>query len=33
MTAATQPIALPGSAHLYSGKVRDRYAPLAPGFG
>ena len=30
MTADTQPIALPGYAHIYSGKVRDLYAPLDP---
>ena len=33
MTADTQPIALPGYAHLYSGKVRDLYAPLDPASG
>ncbi|HEX5521930.1 MAG TPA: phosphoribosylaminoimidazolesuccinocarboxamide synthase [Pedococcus sp.] len=33
MTAATQPIALPGYAHVYSGKVRDLYAPLDPASG
>jgi phosphoribosylaminoimidazole-succinocarboxamide synthase len=33
MTADTQPIALPGYAHVYSGKVRDLYAPLDPVSG
>ena len=33
MTADTQPIALPGYAHIYSGKVRDLYAPLDPASG
>lgn len=33
MTADTQPIALPGYAHIYSGKVRDLYAPLDPVSG
>lgn len=33
MTADTQPITLPGYAHIYSGKVRDLYAPLDPVSG
>ena len=33
MTADTQPIALPGYAHIYSGKVRDLYVPLDPASG
>lgn len=33
MTADTQPITLPGYAHIYSGKVRDLYAPLNPVSG
>lgn len=33
MTADTQPITLPGYAHVYSGKVRDLYAPLDPVSG
>lgn len=33
MTADTQPIALPGYAHVYSGKVRDLYTPLDPVSG
>jgi phosphoribosylaminoimidazole-succinocarboxamide synthase len=33
MTAEAQPIALPGYAHIYSGKVRDLYAPLDPASG
>jgi phosphoribosylaminoimidazole-succinocarboxamide synthase len=30
---AAQPLELPGHAHVYSGKVRDLYAPLDPGTG
>jgi phosphoribosylaminoimidazole-succinocarboxamide synthase len=31
--AAAQPLELPGHAHVYSGKVRDLYAPLDPSTG
>jgi len=30
---AAQPLELPGHAHVYSGKVRELYAPLEPGTG
>ena len=30
---AAQPLELPGHAHVYSGKVRDLYAPLDPATG
>ena len=30
---SSQPLALPGYAHVYSGKVRDLYAPLDPATG
>lgn len=31
--AETQPLSIPGFVHLYSGKVRDLYAPLDPASG
>ena len=30
---SSQPLALPGYAHVYSGKVRDLYAPIDPATG